>query len=43
MSLRKKVLVVALALALAAIAGSSLTSTGFKKAVSAMASAVWGS
>jgi hypothetical protein len=43
MSFRKQMLVVALAAVLAVLAGSGVTSTTFKKAVSAMASAVWGS
>ena len=41
MSLRKKVLLIALGAALAIVAGNNLTA--FKNAVSTVASAVWGS
>lgn len=43
MSLRKKILVIALGSALVMIVGRTLTPATFQNAVSAMASAVWGS
>lgn len=43
MSLRNKVLTLALALTLAVIAGHSLSATSTKNAIGSIASAVWGS